>query len=388
MKYELTAEATTRGHPDKLCDQIADAILDAYLELDPQACVVCEVTACANKLHIMGEITSKVSVDCESIAREVIRNAGYTDPEALFNAEHCRIIVDLHSQSPDVDWSFSHRSREDIGARDHGIVEGFACRDTDVLMPLPITLAQRLVRQMDTVRENRGIENLLPDGCAQVTVEYEDDRPLRISTVVLSIQHSAAWDMDVLRSEVTDKIVNPVLPDCLVDSNTLIYINPTGRFVHGGPALMSGLTGRKMASDTYGGSAFHGSGAFSGKDPTRMERSGAYLARYLAKNIVAAGITNQCKVQLAYALGLVDPISVSVLGAGTDMNDRLTEWIKTHVDMRPQAVIHRLGLARPIYSKLACYGHFGENAGEMAWEKTDLAEGLRKTLERIEVHER
>ncbi len=383
MRHEWTSEAVTRGHPDKLCDQVADAILDACLRGDPQSSVVCKVTACAQKLHIMGEINSKSCIDCESIARDVIRSAGYVSPDDSFDAEHCRIVADVHAPSPDVDWNSSHRSQEDLGARDHGIVEGFACRDTSVLMPLPITLAQRLARQMYRARIEQHISNLLPDGCAQITVEYEEDHPVRISNVVISLQHAPTWDTEALREEIIQKVILPSLPEQLVDKNTLIYVNPTGRFIQGGPAAMSGLSGRKMASDTYGGIIFQGSGAFSGKDPTRMERSGAYLARYLAKNIVAAGLADQCRVQLAYAMGMVDPVSLSIRGVGPELHDRLMAWIKSHIDMRPQAVIRRFGLTRPIYSRLSCYGHFGENAQYMDWEQTDLAAELQKAMERM-----
>ncbi len=380
MRSSFSSEAVTCGHPDKVCDQIADAILDAILAKDPMARVACEVTVCTQKVHIMGEITSLYSPDFDSIARQVIRDVGYTASGMGFDADSCEIQVDVHTQSADIDRGVSKSNADDAGAGDQGMMFGYAINETECCMPLPITLANSLTKRLDEVRRTGGIPYLLPDGKAQVTVEYESGRPLRIATVVVSAQHTVSADIDAMRDEIIEKVIAQALPAELLDENTLFYINPTGRFVIGGPAGDSGLTGRKLIADTYGGSARHGGGAFSGKDATKVDRSAAYMARYIAKNIVAAGLAERCEVQLAYAIGLADPISVAMdtFNTGRVSDDALTEWIIANVDMRPAVIIRQFGLRKPIYRSLACYGHFGENAKAMPWENTDLVETLQK----------
>ena len=379
MKTVLTSEAVTCGHPDKVCDQIADAILDAILAEDPAAHVACEVTAWTDNVNIMGEVTASASPDYEAIARRVIRDIGYDRPGMGFDADSCRVAVNLHTQSPDIARGVEHKAQEDTGAGDQGMMFGYACRETEDLMPLPITLAEALAKRLEAVRRNGTLPWLLPDGKSQVSVEYEDGKPLRISTVVISAQHSAAVPTEALREAIRREVIDPVLPEELVDGETAYFINPTGRFVIGGPAGDSGLTGRKIIADTYGGAARHGGGAFSGKDPTKVDRTGAYMARYLAKNIVAAGLADRCEVQLAYAIGLADPVSVMVdtFGTGSVADEALAAWLTEHVDMRPGVMIRRFGLRSPIYHTVSCYGHFGENARTLPWEQTDLAGELR-----------
>ncbi|MEA4965763.1 MAG: methionine adenosyltransferase [Oscillospiraceae bacterium] len=382
MKTLFTSESVTCGHPDKVCDQIADAILDAILKEDPAAHVACEVTACRDLVHIMGEVTAACAPDYESIARGVIRDVGYTRPRQGFDADSCRVRLDLHEQSPDIARGVCRSIPEDAGAGDQGMMFGYACLETECLMPLPITLANALTRRLELARREKLVPGLLPDGKAQVTVEYQDGAPLRISAVVLSTQHEAQVETEALRGQVLEHVIKPALPASLPDKDTLYYINPTGRFVLGGPAADSGLTGRKIISDTYGSTARHGGGSFSGKDPTKVDRTGAYLARYLAKNIVAAGLASRCEVQLAYAIGLADPISVRVdtFGTGLVSEERLADWLTGNVDMRPAMVIRQFGLRRPIYRQLSCYGHFGEHAADMPWERTMLAEPLAALL--------
>ena len=365
MKTILTSESVTCGHPDKVCDQISDAILDAILAQDPEAHVACEVTAWTDNVNIMGEVTAAAHPDYEAIARRVIRDIGYDKPGVGFDAGSCRIHVNLHTQSPDIAQGVDHKSQEDTGAGDQGMMFGYACRETEDLMPLPITLAVRLAKRLEQVRREGVLPWLLPDGKSQVSVEYEDGKPVRIATVVISAQHSASVPTETLREAVRREV-----------------INPTGRFVIGGPAGDSGLTGRKIIADTYGGAARHGGGAFSGKDPTKVDRTGAYMARYLAKNIVAAGLADRCEVQLAYAIGLADPVSVMVdtFGTGKVSDEALAAWVTEHVDMRPGVMIRRFGLRSPIYHTVSCYGHFGENARSLPWEQTDLSEELRKAF--------
>ncbi len=382
MKTILTSESVTCGHPDKVCDQISDAILDAILAQDPEAHVACEVTAWTDNVNIMGEVTAAAHPDYEAIARRVIRDIGYDKPGVGFDAGSCRIHVNLHTQSPDIAQGVDHKSQEDTGAGDQGMMFGYACRETEDLMPLPITLAVRLAKRLEQVRRDGTLPWLLPDGKSQVSVEYEDGKPVRIATVVISAQHSASVPTETLREAVRREVIDPVLPEELVDDETAYFINPTGRFVIGGPAGDSGLTGRKIIADTYGGAARHGGGAFSGKDPTKVDRTGAYMARYLAKNIVAAGLADRCEVQLAYAIGLADPVSVMVdtFGTGKVSDEALAAWVTEHVDMRPGVMIRRFGLRSPIYHTVSCYGHFGENARSLPWEQTDLSEELRKAF--------
>ena len=382
MKTILTSESVTCGHPDKVCDQISDAILDAILAQDPEAHVACEVTAWTDNVNIMGEVTAAAHPDYEAIARRVIRDIGYDKPGVGFDAGSCRIHVNLHTQSPDIAQGVDHKSQEDTGAGDQGMMFGYACRETEDLMPLPITLAVRLAKRLEQVRRDGTLPWLLPDGKSQVSVEYEDGKPVRIATVVISAQHSASVPTETLREAVRREVIDPVLPEELVDDETAYFINPTGRFVIGGPAGDSGLTGRKIIADTYGGAARHGGGAFSGKDPTKVDRTGAYMARYLAKNIVAAGLADRCEAQLAYAIGLADPVSVMVdtFGTGKVSDEALAAWVTEHVDMRPGVMIRRFGLRSPIYHTVSCYGHFGENARSLPWEQTDLSEELRKAF--------
>ena len=382
MKTILTSESVTRGHPDKVCDQISDAILDAILAQDPEAHVACEVTAWTDNVNIMGEVTAAAHPDYEAIARRVIRDIGYDKPGVGFDAGSCRIHVNLHTQSPDIAQGVDHKSQEDTGAGDQGMMFGYACRETEDLMPLPITLAVRLAKRLEQVRREGVLPWLLPDGKSQVSVEYEDGKPVRIATVVISAQHSASVPTETLREAIRREVIDPALPEELVDEETAYFINPTGRFVIGGPAGDSGLTGRKIIADTYGGAARHGGGAFSGKDPTKVDRTGAYMARYLAKNIVAAGLADRCEAQLAYAIGLADPVSVMVdtFGTGKVSDEALAAWVTEHVDMRPGVMIRRFGLRSPIYHTVSCYGHFGENARSLPWEQTDLSEELRKAF--------
>ncbi len=382
MKALFTSEAVTYGHPDKLCDQTADAILDALLSADPMTRAACEVTACPDKLHIMGEVTSTCTPDYAAIARGVIRDIGYTRPGMGFDADTCNIVVDLHEQSPDISQGVSRETEDATGAGDQGMMFGFACDETPCLMPLPITLANRLARSLERARREGDINGLGPDGKAQVTVEYAGDRPLRIDAVVMSAQHDEALDVEELRRRLLELVIKPALPEHMLDEATHYYINPTGRFVIGGPAGDSGLTGRKIIADTYGGYARHGGGSFSGKDATKVDRTGAYMARYLAKNIVAAGLAPRCEVQLAYAIGRAEPVSVLVdtFGTGKTPGTALSGWAMDNIDMRPAAMIRRLGLRRPVFRQLSCYGHFGENALDMPWEQTDIAELMRAAL--------
>ena len=382
MKTILTSESVTRGHPDKVCDQISDAILDAILAQDPEAHVACEVTAWTDNVNIMGEVTAAAHPASEAIARRVIRDIGYDKPGVGFDANSCRVSVNLHTQSPDIAQGVDHKAQEDTGAGDQGMMFGYACRETEDLMPLPITLAVRLAKRLEQVRRDGTLPWLLPDGKSQVSVEYEDGKPVRIATVVISAQHSASVPTETLREAIRREVIDPALPEELVDEETAYFINPTGRFVIGGPAGASGLPGRKIIADTYGGAARHGGGAFSGKDPTKVDRTGAYMARYLAKNIVAAGLADRCEAQLAYAIGLADPVSVMVdtFGTGKVSDEALAAWVTEHVDMRPGVMIRRFGLRSPIYHTVSCYGHFGENARSLPWEQTDLSEELRKAF--------
>lgn len=379
MKNYFTSESVTCGHPDKVCDQIADRILDRLLEQDPHSRVACEVTCATDAVHIFGEVTSAARVDYADAARRVLEEIGYTTPGQGFDAETCRVQVDLHEQSPDIARGIDRRTPAELlnsGAGDQGIMFGFACRETVNLMPLPIELAHSLAKRLEQVRRMNELPYLLPDGKTQVTVEYgEDGKPRRIAAVIVSCQHRDTVETKDLRADVLRHVILPTLPTRLVDKGTQFFINPTGRFVLGGPAADSGLTGRKLISDTYGGYARHGGGAFSGKDATKVDRSGAYMARYLAKNIVAAGLADKCEVQLGYAIGLAEPVSFRIDTFGTEHVEkaRLEDAALKAADLRPMAIIQKFDLTAPVFSRVSCYGHFGSNAAAMPWEQTDLA---------------
>ena len=389
-RHLFTSESVTEGHPDKVCDQISDAVLDAIFEKDPNGRVACETCASTGLIHIMGEITTSCYVDIPKIARQVVLDIGYNSSECGFDGNTCAVITNIDEQSGDialgVDKSYeakaSGKSELDNGAGDQGMMFGYACSETGALMPLPITLANRLTRKLEQVRREKLLPYLLPDGKAQVSVEYEDGKPKRISAVVVSAQHSAEVGIDALRDAILEQVIFPVLPPELLDEYTEYFINPTGRFVVGGPAGDSGLTGRKIIADTYGGMARHGGGAFSGKDPSKVDRTGAYMARYLAKNIVAAELADRCEIELAYAIGLADPVSVMVdtFGTGRVSDEKIASWLMEHIDMRPGSITSRFELRRPIYRRVSCGGHFGENAVGLPWEWTDIAEVLQKEI--------
>ena len=378
-KMLFTSESITEGHPDKVCDQISDRILDALLEQDPMSRCACEVTAEPGAVHIMGEITTTAEVDYEKCARDVIRRIGYNKEEYGFS-DKCRISCSLHKQSPDIAMGVNSAmdDKKELGAGDQGMMFGYACNETPQFMPLAIQLANELTRRLTYVRRAGILTYLRPDGKSQVTVEYVDGKPNRIEAVVISAQHDPNVAIEQLREDITDNVILPVIPDTLWDSNTKIYINPTGRFVMGGPAADTGLTGRKIIADTYGGYARHGGGAFSGKDPTKVDRSAAYMARYIAKHIVAAGLADKCEIQLSYAIGVAQPVSIMVDTFGTNKvpEEVIRSWVMLHIDLRPGAIIETLNLRRPIYEKTAAYGHFGRE--EFPWERLD--EGLVSQL--------
>ena len=380
MNTFFTSESVTEGHPDKVCDQIADAILDALLEQDPRSHVACEVTAITNGIHSFGEITSNAVVDYEAIARRTVREIGYVKPGHGFDADSCRITVDLHQQSPDINMGVEKADALNNGAGDQGMMFGYATAETGNLMPLPIELAHNLTMRLAYVRKTGMVPYLLPAGKAQVTVEYRDGAPLRVDAVVVSSQHEEDVTMEQLRQDIMDTVIRPVIPEEMLDENTKYFINPTGRFAIGGPAGDSGLTGRKLIVDTYGGYARHGGGAFSGKDPSKVDRSGAYMARYLAKNVVAAGLAHKCEIQIGYAIGVAQPVSVSVdtFGTGTIGDDEIRDLILNTVDLRPAAIIEKLRLRTPFYRNTASYGHFGANTRDLPWEQTDLTEAWKK----------
>ncbi len=386
MNSLFTSESVTCGHPDKICDQIADRILDEMLAQDPNTRCACEVTCAADEVHIFGEATTEAGVDCAAIARDVISEIGYTAPGRGFDAKGCRVHVRLHEQSPDIAMGISRRNESEelnSGAGDQGMMFGYACRETDSLMPMPIELAHSLAKRLEQVRRTEELPYLLPDGKTQISLEYEDDKPKRISTVIVSAQHREDVDIAKVRSDIIFHVIMPMLPKGMADQNTQFFINPTGRFVVGGPAGDSGLTGRKLMVDTYGGYARHGGGSFSGKDATKVDRSGAYMARYIAKNIVAADLADRCEVQLSYSIGLAEPVSLRIdtFGTGKTTRSALYEAVTASVDMRPAAIIRKFSLTRPIFSWVSCYGHFGCNAAEMPWEQTDLAPQLKKLLD-------
>ena len=381
MKNYFTSESVTEGHPDKMCDKISDSILDAILSDDKMARVACETTTTTGLVLVMGEITTDCYVDIPDIVRKTIKEIGYVDSKGGFDADTCSVLNSIHGQSPDialgVDKSFESKHGDSLGggAGDQGMMFGYACNETKTLMPMPISLAHKLSRKLTEVRKNGTFDYLRPDGKSQVTVEYEDNRPVRVDTVVISTQHDAAAELDTIRRDMIEGVVKPVIPAELIDNKTKFYINPTGRFVVGGPCGDSGLTGRKIIVDTYGGYARHGGGAFSGKDPTKVDRSACYMARYIAKNLVAASLEDKCEVQLAYAIGVAKPVSVRVdtFGTGKMSEDKLCELVSEHFDMRPDAIIERLDLRRPIYAQTAAYGHFGRDDISLPWEMTDEA---------------
>ena len=382
----FTSESVTEGHPDKVCDQISDAILDAHLAQDPMARVACETIATTGMVLVMGEITSKAKVDYNQIVRDTIARIGYKDGACGFDARTCAVQIVLDQQSADiamgVDDALEERGsgeRDNIGAGDQGMMFGYACNETEELMPMPIALAHRLAKKLAEVRKSGELPYLRPDGKSQVTVEYENGKPKRIEAVVLSTQHSADVEQKTIREDLIKKVVDEIIPQDLLDENTKYFINPTGRFVIGGPEGDSGLTGRKIIVDTYGGYAPHGGGAFSGKDPTKVDRSAAYMARYIAKNIVAAGLAERCEIELAYAIGVAQPVSVLIDTAGTGKlpDSELEKIVRSQFDLRPAAIIKALNLRRPIYEQTAAYGHFGRTDVDLPWERTDRVESLR-----------
>jgi S-adenosylmethionine synthetase len=379
-KHLFSSESVTEGHPDKICDQVSDAILDDLIGQDPRSRVACETLVTTGLVFIAGEITTDGYCDFQKLVRSVVKDIGYTQAVFGFDYKTCCVISSIHEQSPDIARGVVATQEHEQGAGDQGIMFGYACRETEELMPLPIILAHNLVRRLSQVRREKILPYLRPDGKSQVTIEYDGDTPRRVEAVVIAAQHNATVKMEDLKADIKQMVIKKVIPPGMIDKKTKIIINGTGRFEQGGPLADTGITGRKIIVDTYGGVGSHGGGCFSGKDPSKVDRSGSYTARYIAKNIVAAGIADKLEVQLAYAIGVADPVSIMVDSFGTAkiQEDKIKELIRAHFALKPKAMIDALNLLRPIFRKTACYGHFGRNEEGFTWEKTDKAEALRE----------